>query len=123
VSRECILLVEDNDDLREILSEQLLGADFDVRQAKDTETALRLFEYDRNIQLLLTDFRLDEKKNGVELALDLRLKLPDLPIIIISGYTDEARRAANGRFSVIPKPIQKSDLITAVKLSIAKDVA
>jgi DNA-binding NtrC family response regulator len=120
LTRPCILLVDDNDDVRQVLCEQLLSAGYDVRQSKDTETAHRLFEQDNNVQLLLSDFRLEEKKTGVELAIELQLKMPNLPVLIITGYPDEAKVASAGRFNVLAKPVHKSSLIASVQAAIKR---
>jgi CheY-like chemotaxis protein len=116
---ETILLVEDNDNLRQLLCEQLIGAGFSVREAKDTDTALRVYHQDPALDLLLTDFRLEEKKTGVELALELRQFRPDLPVLILTGYPTEADAASNGAFRILAKPLSQKRLVEEILSSIA----
>ncbi len=80
-----ILLVEDDDDLREITALILRKFQFEVLEAVDGIEALQLF--DETIDLVLTDIIMP-KMDGVELILELQKMYPDLKCIAITGYSN-----------------------------------
>jgi len=85
---ECILCVDDEDDVREINSEILASFGYQVLQASDGLEALKIFEQHKDhIALVLTDVVMPNM-GGVELAKELYLNYPSLPIIFVSGYDE-----------------------------------
>jgi CheY-like chemotaxis protein len=85
---ERILLVEDNDAVRRPLTQVLEELGYDVVAATGPADALSLPE-DLEIDLLLTDVVMPEM-NGRQLAESLRPGHPDMQVLFISGYTDDA---------------------------------
>jgi two-component system cell cycle sensor histidine kinase/response regulator CckA len=84
---ETILLVEDEPDLRELVSEILQGYCYNVVAAANGVEALKLWDqHDGRIDLLLTDLVMPEGMNGSELVAQLRRRRPDLKVIYTSGY-------------------------------------
>ena len=89
---EVILLVDDDEAMRELLSESLRAAGYSVRPAASGSEALRLAEArDQPIHLLLTDVMMP-RMSGTELAARLRESRPDVRVVYISGATREALR-------------------------------
>jgi hypothetical protein len=87
---ETLLLVEDQAPLRELLTQILRSKGYAVLSAKDGHDALKQAElHPGNVHLLLTDFIMPEMR-GNDLAKMLVAKTPDLPVIFMSGYTDNA---------------------------------
>ncbi|RMG58540.1 MAG: response regulator [Deltaproteobacteria bacterium] len=84
---ERILLVEDNEGIRETTKEILESAGYSVVPAASAEEALEIFERDSGFHLLLTDVILPGK-NGRELMEELRARKKDLKVVFMSGYTD-----------------------------------
>ena len=80
-----ILLVDDDDMLREITSLILRKYQFDVVEACNGFEAMQLF--DKNIDLVLTDIIMP-KMDGIKLILELHKKSPNLKCIAITGYAD-----------------------------------
>jgi len=80
-----ILLVEDDDMLREITALILRKFQFDVLEAANGFDALQLF--DETIDLVLTDIIMP-KMDGIELILELQKKDPDLKCIAITGFSN-----------------------------------
>jgi excisionase family DNA binding protein len=86
--RHRVLVVDDEDGIRELLRKTLQLADYDVDVAEDGRAALerlRLKRYD----LLITDLRMPGI-DGLAVIRDARRLRPDLPVIIITGYSTEA---------------------------------
>jgi PAS domain S-box-containing protein len=87
---ETILLAEDEPDLRELLSNLLRMNGYRVLAAKDGESAIVIAKsHNGPIELLLTDIVMP-KMNGVEAAQKIRSLRPDVRIIYMTGYAEEA---------------------------------
>jgi len=104
---ETILVVEDDDGVRQYASEILRDLNYQVIEAKDSATALRLLDADKKFDLLLTDVVLPGK-NGRELANEVESRRPDVKIIFMTGYSRNAI-VHHGRLDacteLIPKPL------------------
>ena len=86
--RPRILVVDDEASIREMLSKTLALAEYDVDVAPDGRAAierLRLMPYD----LLITDLKMPGM-DGLSVIREARRYRPDLPVIIITGYSTEA---------------------------------
>lgn len=85
---ETILLVEDENELRELVREILTGYSYNVISAANGVEALKVWDqHDGRIDLLLTDLVMPEGINGRDLATRLRERKPGLKVIYTSGYT------------------------------------
>ncbi|MDQ6973922.1 MAG: ATP-binding protein, partial [Mariprofundaceae bacterium] len=86
---EVILVVDDDDMIRDVSCELLESLNYKVLQASDGVEALSIFhEYSNEIDLLLTDVVMPNM-GGWELSTQIWLQKNSLPIIFISGYADE----------------------------------
>ncbi len=86
---ETILLVEDEDAVRQLVSETLEARGYRLLQARDPFTALTIAnEYRGEIDLLLTDVVLPQM-NGPELFKRIVMLYPNIKILYMSGYTDD----------------------------------
>jgi PAS domain S-box-containing protein len=87
---ERILLVEDDEAVRDLAREVLEMNGYDVVEASNGMQALELFEADPStIDLVVTDLVMPEM-GGRDLAQKLGEQTPGLPILYLSGYTDSA---------------------------------
>lgn len=111
--KKCILVVEDEPELIRLVGQILEEEGYRVLTARDAEQALRLApEALAGIDLLLTDVILPGL-SGIDLTHALRTKLPGLPVIFMSGYTDTLFTNPNrvpGDTNLLPKPYTISDL-------------
>ena len=114
VGRPRILVVDDEESIRELLSKTLALADYEVDLAPDGRTALdrlRLVQYD----LLITDLRMPGV-DGLTVIREARRLKTDLPVIIITGYSSEASaiEAINlGVQGYLTKPFRVPRVLTA----------
>lgn len=108
---ETILLVEDHDTVRNVIAGMLENHGYEVLPAESAEEAL-LIASGLSFNLLLSDFMLPGK-SGHELAVQLRDRMPDLPLILMTGYaTDELSKAADELpgLVILHKPVQPATL-------------
>ncbi len=87
---ETVLLAEDEDMVRNLCRQVLESCGYRVIEAQNGIEALELFkENSAKIDILMTDIVMP-KMGGKELAENLRKLSPDLPILFMSGYPDDA---------------------------------
>ncbi|HEY4218138.1 MAG TPA: response regulator [Gemmatimonadaceae bacterium] len=113
-----LLLVEDDDGVREFAQEVLSRAGYRVQSARNGVDALeQTREHDLTIDVVVTDVVMPEM-GGRELAQHLRRRRPDLPILYITGYTDDARMLGelySTEARLLEKPFTASALEMAVE--------
>ena len=114
---ETILLVEDNDLVREQCAIQLKRLGYHVLAAEDGEQALAILESEQGIRLLFSDVSLPKGLNGPELAARARQRRPDLPVLLTSGYAVGGIEIANlgVRVAMLRKPYYQDQLAAAIR--------
>ena len=80
-----VLIVDDNPNMSTLLSEMLEVFDYkSVRAGGGTEALSKLSEQD--FAMVITDMRMPNM-NGLELLKSIKGKNPDMPVVLISGYS------------------------------------
>jgi DNA-binding NtrC family response regulator len=107
MSEPKILVVDDEASLRMTLAANLELEGFTVVEAESAEHALRIMASE-HFDLLLSDIRMPGR-SGIELVSELRKTGVDLPVVLMTAFTeeknlDEATR--NGVFTVLTKPFR-----------------
>jgi CheY-like chemotaxis protein/nitrogen-specific signal transduction histidine kinase len=116
-SGECVLVVEDDPDVRTYAVETLAGLGYDVLEAADADAALRLIDEHKTISLLLTDVVMPGK-NGRKLADEARQRHPGLKVLYMTGYSRNAivhQGRLDAGVDLIQKPLTNELLATAVR--------
>ena len=88
IGREIILLVEDDRGVREFAAQALRTYGYDVRTADGAEQAIAALDTGIVPSILVTDVVMP-KTNGRVLADMVRSRMPRIPVLFISGYTDD----------------------------------
>ena len=118
IGREAVLLVEDDDAVRRFTADVLHRFGYRVIQAENPAVALELVERDAPvIHLLLTDVIMPGM-TGPKLAAHLRTGQADLPVLYMSGYSDEAvtrQGSLDGPGELLEKPFAARTLLEAVR--------
>jgi CheY-like chemotaxis protein len=117
--KETVLIVEDEEVLREMLREILTASGYHVLEAANGLQAVQLWDENHSqIELLLTDNVFPDGMTGLELAAKLREGAPGLPVIFSSGCSQEALLAKQDNptgCSFLSKPYRPAQLIQAVR--------
>ncbi len=120
-SNECILLVEDDAAILNLITKALERHGYRLLCASTPEQALRLAgEHAGEIHLLLTDVIMP-KMDGRRLAKELRSTHPNLELLFMSGYTADAiggHEIAGAEVPFIQKPFRTRDLIAKVRATL-----
>jgi nitrogen regulation protein NR(I) len=114
--RKQILVVDDEPNLRRVLSAQLTRDGYDVHTAEDGEQALSILG-EHHIDLVITDLRMP-KVDGMELLRRAVEMDEELPVVMITahGTVDNAVEALKtGAFDYITKPFDQAEVRTIVK--------
>ncbi len=110
---ETILLVEDDDSIRDLVAAYLRDNGYRVIPAKDGADGVRLAEAEPEIALLLSDMMMP-KMGGRELAQKLREKIPYLKVVLMSGHPGELEPGSDGTHFV-QKPFSLVSLAGAIR--------
>src|SRR6201999_4399015 len=123
--REQILVVDDEPNLRRVLSAQLARDGYDVHTAEDGEQGLGILN-EHHIDLVITDLRMP-KVDGMELLRRALAMDPELPVVMITahGTVDNAVEALKtGAFDYITKPFDQAEVRAIVKKALlTRDLA
>ena len=118
-----ILVVDDNSDIRLLISNILKDRGFVVRQAANFDQALN--EINKKIpDTFIIDVKLDKgdsKNDGIELLKRIRKKDDDVPVIMISGHANVQMAVDSlklGAFEFIQKPFSSERLLNFVKRAV-----
>ena len=113
-----ILLVEDEDGLRSLNARGLRSRGYSVIEAANGIEAMEaLDEKDGAVDLVVSDVVMPEM-DGPTLLREMRKRNPNLKIIFVSGYAEEAFDKSlpeNEQFAFLPKPFALSALVEKVK--------
>ncbi len=117
-----ILLVEDEEPVRELAREILQEAGYTVSCASNGEDALRSLGTRRQpVDLVFTDLIMP-RMGGVELVDRLRVSMPQLPVLYTSGYVPEGdfqQQVQTQQVHFIPKPYEPKELVRRVTSMLA----
>ncbi|RDH85756.1 MAG: response regulator [endosymbiont of Galathealinum brachiosum] len=129
-----ILIIDDEEDIRDVLQLILESVGYDVRIASNGDMAIE-FQREEPADLIITDIIMPGK-NGVDIITEIKKEFPDIKVIAISGgggvqpveYTPEAisttayLAAAQkaGAKKIFTKPFERDDLIKAVEDLVGK---
>jgi CheY-like chemotaxis protein len=117
-SAPTVLLVEDEDALRASIRRLLQAEGYRVLEAENGAAALRLLEgaAAREVALILTDLRMPVM-DGRQLAAALARVRPNVPIVLMSGYTAQLMemRLVSPDLAFLAKPFRNDELLAAVR--------
>ena len=116
-----VLLVEDSDAVRDTARRLLERAGYVVHAAENGDVALRRWREAKGAyDLVVTDVRMPEL-GGVELAAQLAVEAPDLPILFMTGYAEQGIPEGLVRHTVtIEKPFHSPQLLDAIAQLLAR---
>lgn len=118
VANACILLVEDDAGVRDLIRRILDGAGYRVVATETAGAALaRLEEDPRCCDLLLSDIGLPDR-SGIDLAAAATKMRPELPVLLMSGYPGQRAPGvplADEAVDFLPKPFTRAQLLQCLR--------
>ena len=117
---ERILVVEDNDHVRETVAGQLRSLGYRIVEAGCGDEALRLLESDSSaFDLVLSDMVMPGRIDGGELARQVGERWPGLAVLLTSGFAGDPATWNTIHVPVLRKPYRKVELARAVRAVLA----
>ena len=115
----CVLLVEDEPLIREIMAESLRDAGHEVIEVETGVAALQAIRtLSEPLSILVTDFHMPGDIDGAQVAAQVRTVFPALPVVIASGRPEALQsswRRDHG-YMLMKKPYRPSELVALVRL-------
>ncbi len=114
--RGLILIVDDEDIILTVISKSLEREGFKTLKAKSGKEALKFLE-EKKVNLVISDIIMPEM-NGMELLANIKVNYPDIPVLMITGYTgkyNSDKVIAEGADGYIMKPFKNLEIVKQVK--------
>jgi PAS domain S-box-containing protein len=116
-----VLLVEDDPAVASMVAASLRELGYDVAQAANADEALPLLDGGERVDVLISDVVMPGRLSGVDLVREVQRLRPDLPVVLATGYSEDAARAVGVRILLKPFPIRA--LVEAVEAALAQSGA
>jgi len=117
MTTERILVVDDEEPIREIISSMLTAAGYKTRQAASGMEALATLNSNGEFELVLSDLMMAEL-DGIALLERAKEKYPDMPVIMVTAVHDISVALAairNGAYDYLLKPFEREQLLAIVR--------
>ena len=117
-----IFVVDDDSCIRDLVSLTLESADYKCSCFDNADSCLQELP-NQKCDLLLTDVRMPEK-GGIELLIEVKRKVPWLPVLVMTSYAEIPTSVAAvkaGAFNFIEKPLDGEMLIEAVETALKEN--
>jgi putative nucleotidyltransferase with HDIG domain len=114
---ERILVVDDEEPIREIVSSMLSAAHYKCRQASSGLEALALLNSGEEFELMLSDLMMAEL-DGIGLLERTKERFPDMPVVMVTAVHDISVALAairNGAYDYLLKPFEREQLLATVR--------
>ncbi len=117
---ETVLIVDDNEDVRDVSAVIVGSLGYEVLTAGDATAALALIRSRRNIELLVSDVAMSGGIDGFELARRAQALRPGLPVLLMSGYP--AGSAEESEFPILHKPYRRQKLARYIRAALGDPI-
>jgi len=114
---ERILIVDDEETIREIVASMLTSANFNCRQAASGMEALALLDSGEAFELMLSDLMM-ANLDGIGLLEKTKERFPDMPVVMVTAVHDISVALAalrNGAYDYLLKPFEREQLLATVR--------
>src|SRR5712675_127673 len=117
MATERILVVDDEEPIREIISSMLSAAGYQTKHASSGLKALEMLNAGSEFELVLSDLMMAEM-DGIGLLERSKEKYPDMPVIMVTAVHDISVALAairNGAYDYLLKPFEREQMLAMVK--------
>ena len=114
---ERILVVDDEETIREVVSSMLGSGHYECKQAASAFEALALLDSGEEFELMLSDLLMPDL-DGIGLLERTKEKFPDMPVVMVTAVHDISVALAairNGAYDYLLKPFEREQLMATVR--------
>jgi putative nucleotidyltransferase with HDIG domain len=114
---ERILIVDDEEPIRDFVSAMLTSANYTCSQAASGKEALALLNSGEDFELMLSDLMMPGM-DGIALLESSKERFPDMPVIMVTAVTDVSVALGairNGAYDYLLKPFERDQLLATVR--------
>jgi two-component system NtrC family sensor kinase len=105
-----VLLVEDNADVAEVGAGLFRQLGYRVRSVVNAQAALAALRLDSDVDLVFSDILMPGGMNGLDLAREIGVRFPTIPVLLTTGYSASAQDAVRQGVVVLQKPYDLESL-------------
>jgi CheY-like chemotaxis protein len=116
-----VLLVDDDNAVREVTAETLRELGYRVVEAGSGGAALEILERKTDIDLILIDFAMPGM-NGAELGRQVQTRWPALPMLFVTGFADRGALAGIAEAQVVRKPFVDGELASKIRALLTQGI-
>ncbi len=112
-----ILVVDDEEPIREIVASMLTAASYTLPSAGSGQEALALLESGEKFDLMLSDLMMAEM-DGIGLLERTKERFPEMPVVMVTAVHDISVALAairNGAYDYLLKPFEREQLLATVR--------
>ena len=120
LSGKVVLVIDDDPDVRQATERHLAEMHCRVVTAESGRGGLSALERELVVDAVIVDFAMPGM-NGLEVADEIAVRRPILPVIIVTGYADINLDDGDGRFQLLKKPFRRSDLAAALSAALRQN--
>jgi YesN/AraC family two-component response regulator len=117
----CVLVVEDERNIRLLMTTIMHQIGHEVMEAADGQSALNILKQHLP-DVVLTDLRMPQM-TGVQLIAEVKERFPHLPIVVVSAFSDQIEKALQkGAENFLVKPFAKRQLVDVVNKTLEQPI-
>src|SRR5271154_5531399 len=115
-----ILVVDDEEPIRDIVSAMLTSAGYACKQASSGIEALAVLSFGEEFELMLSDLMMADL-DGIGLLERTKEKYPDMPVVMVTAVHDISvalQALRNGAYDYLLKPFEREQLLATVRRAV-----
>jgi PAS domain S-box-containing protein len=113
-SKGSVLLVEDDDEVASLSTEMIRELGYRITRVASAEAALGALANGRDIDIVFSDVMMPGTMDGLGLALEIKRRRPQLPVVLTSGFSECVKQqATDSGITIVAKPFRLEDLNAA----------
>jgi PAS domain S-box-containing protein len=111
---QTVLVVEDDPAVRQVAISTLRSLGFEVIEAPTADEAVQILDTTEDVRLVLSDVRMPGELTGIDLARLIKRKLPDVHVLLTTGYVDSDETIND--LELLYKPYRAADLAERIQM-------
>lgn len=117
--RKLVLVAEDQELVRVLMTEALTEAGFDVTEVENGDLAIRLLRGPETFDVVVTDIDMPGRTDGNIVGQEAKQVRPETAVLYVTGRPDHLTNRLGAREALMPKPFSLEAVVRAIRELIA----